>query len=211
MPKGQFSPLTVDQEEKIKNEFLTKPIKRLADELNISFARIMRFLAKNGLEVPPELVAQRKRDSLRKKGDPSFNKGLKQKDYMTPEAIERTKATRFQKGHTPHNTHKEGNGAIVSRRDTAGRIYKYIRISKGVWELYHRELWEQHNGKIPKEHVVVFKDGNSENVHLENLKLISMIENMYRNGKYQFPKEVIPSMVLIKQLENKLNKLQDGK
>lgn len=210
MPKGQFLPLTKDQEDQMKAEYLSKPVKRLADELNISFGRIMRFLKTNGLEIPPEVIEQRKLNSRKKKGDPAFNKGRKQKDYMTAEAIERTKKTRFKKGNIPHNTNKEGNGAIVSRRDTCGRNYKYIRISKGVWDLYHRILWEQHNGKIPANHVIVFKDGDSENVVLENLELITMIENMYRNAKYKFPQEVIPSLVLIKQLENKLNILQDG-
>ena len=210
MPKGYYIPFTKEQEQKIKDEFLLKPVKRLADELGATYGRIMRFLKKNGLEIPKELIEQRKLDSRKKKGHIPFNKGKKQVDYMTADAIERTKKTRFKKGNEPHNTNKKGNGAIVTRLASSGRNYKYIRIKKGVWELYHRVVWEKANGKIPDNHLVVFKDGNTENTNIENLNLITMTENMYRNSIHSYPREIIPSLVLNKQLENKLNTLQNG-
>lgn len=209
MPKGIFKPFTEEQEQKIKDEFLLKPVKRLASELNCSGGRIMRFLKKNNLEIPKELIQQRILDSRKKKGDIPFNKGKKQEEYMSLEAIEKARKTTFKKGHQPHNTKK--NGVIVSRKDKSGRVYKYIRLKKNVWELYHRFIWEQVNGKIPDNYVVVFKDGNSENVKIENLELISMTENMYRNSKVNYPKEIIPSLVLNKKLENKLKEIQNGK
>lgn len=210
MPKGYFTPFTETQKQTIKNEYLQKPVKRLADELNTTYGRIMRFLKKNDLEIPRELIEQRKLDSRKKKGDVPFNKGKKQTDYMTVDAIKRTKQTRFKKGNEPHNTNPQGNGAIVTRQDASGRSYKYIRIKKGVWELYHRIIWENKNGKIPDNHLVVFKDDNTENTTIENLELITMTENMYRNSKHNYPKEIIPSLVLNKQLENKLNTLKNG-
>lgn len=129
---------------------------------------------------------------------------------MSKEAIEKSKKTRFKKGNIPHNTHEDGNGAIVSRKDKSGRYYKYIRTSLGVWELYHRVLWEKEHGEIPDSHVIMFIDGNSENVCLENLKLISKTEHMYRNSMHDYPEEIIPSLVLVKELEQKLNQLQDA-
>lgn len=210
MPKGYFIPFTKQQEQKIKDEFLLKPVKRLADEVGCTYGRIMRFLKKNDLEIPKALIKQRKLESRKKKGDIPFNKGKKQTDYMTADAIERTKKTRFKKGNKPHNTNSNGNGAIVTRQDTSGRNYKYIRIKKGVWNLYHRIVWQKVNGKIPENHLVVFKDNNTENTTIENLELITMTENMYRNSKHNYPKEIIPSLVLNKQLENKLNTLQNG-
>ena len=210
MPTGHYIPLTQKQEERIKLEFLLKPVKTLAGELGTSHGRIMRFLKKNDLEIPKELIEQRKLDSRRKKGDIPFNKGKKQIDYMTPEAIEKSKKTRFKKGDVPHNTNKEGDGAIVTRIETSNITYKYIRISKGVWELYHRIVWEKHNGKIPDNFIVAFKDGNTENTNIENLELITRTENMYRNSKLNYPREVIPSLVLSKKLEHKLKTLQNG-
>ncbi|WP_445458407.1 HNH endonuclease signature motif containing protein [Flavobacterium sp. HNIBRBA15423] len=210
MPKGHWIPFTKEQEDLIRSDYLIKPVKRLADELSVSHNRIMNFLKKNNLELPRELIEKRIQDSRRKKGDIPANKGKKQTEYMTPEAIEKTKKTRFKKGNIPFNTNPEGDGAIVSRVDSNGRSYKYIRISLGVWELYHRYLWEKEYGRVPENHIIVFKDKNTENTTLENLELITMTENMYRNSIHNFPEEIIPSMVLLKELENKLKTLQNG-
>jgi hypothetical protein len=37
-----------------------------------------------------------------------------------------------------------------------------------------------------------------------------MTENMYRNSKHNYPKEIIPSLTLNKFLENKINELEDA-
>lgn len=63
--------------------------------------------------------------------------------------------------------------------------YYYIRISKAKWVLYQRYLWEQKNGKIPKGMLIIFKDKNPLNCVLENLEMISRIENMERNRNYE--------------------------
>ena len=209
MPKGKFIPFTKKQEEYIKREYLNKPVKRLADEVNCSFGRIMRFLKKHDLEIPRSVIEKRIQESRRQKGCVPFNKGKKQIEFMSKEAIEKTKATRFKKGNIPHNT-KQVNGEISIRKDSSGRFYKHIRVEKGIWELYHRVLWEKHNGSIPKDMIVAFKDKNSMNVIIENLEIISKEENMYRNSKMNYPKEIIPSMVLVNKLDKQLNKLQNG-
>ena len=204
MPKGFFTPFTKQQERQIKKEFLLKPVQRLADELGCTYGRITRFLNRNNLEIPKALIEQRKLNSRRKKGDAPFNKGKKQIDYMTPEGIEKSKKTRFKKGRKPHNTNPQGNGAIVLKKESCGRSYQYIRIEEGVWELYHRVIWQKENGKIPENHLVSFKDNDPMNTNIENLELITMTENMYRNSKHKYPREIIPSLILIKQLKNKL-------
>jgi hypothetical protein len=43
-----------------------------------------------------------------KKGHATFNKGKKQTEYMSDEAIERCKATQFKHGSTPWNTKEDG-------------------------------------------------------------------------------------------------------
>lgn len=210
MPKGIFIPFTDAQKEKIRDSYLTIPVKKLAAETNSTYGRIMRFLKNNNLELPREVIEQRKVDSQKKKGETSWNKGKKQSDYMSPDAIARTRETRFKKGNEPHNTKKEGDGAISIRKDKSGHAYKYIRIKKGVWEMYHRVVWERENGKIPEGHLLVFKDENSENINIENLELITMTENMFRNSKHNYPQELIPSLVLSKKIETKLKNLQNG-
>ena len=48
-----------------------------------------------------------------------------------------------------------------------------IKVSKGKWIPKHRFLWEEVNGPVPKNHVVIFSDGNNRNFNIDNLILIS--------------------------------------
>lgn len=201
-------PFTDEQEAKVLTEYLKTPIKTLAREMKITEGRIRRYLERNNLTIPKEIVEQRKADSRFKKGEKAHNKGLKQSEYMSPEAIRKTAKTRFKKGNIPHNTRTDGTISI--REDKTGRLYKYIRVSKGEWELYHRYLWEKANGPIQEDEIVAFKDGDTNNVTLDNLELISMAENMLRNSRHNYPSEIIPTMVLVNKLENKIKNLQNG-
>jgi len=211
MPRGHYKPLTSAQEAYIKKEYLTKPIKRISNELNISFGRVQRFLDKNNLTIPPEIILKRKLASQFKANHLPFNKGKKQKEYMSKQAIERTKATRFKSNHVPANTNKIGNGAVVWRIDKdSSKSYQYIRIEKSVWVLYHRHLWQARHGPIPKDQIVIFIDGDTKNVNINNLKLISRRENMYRNSVHEYAKETIPTLLLINELETKLKSLKNG-
>lgn len=205
---GGIIPFSQEEENKIRKEYLKTPIKRLAKEMGVSPGRINRYLKRNDLKIPREVIEERRRMGQFQKGQTPFTKGLKQTDFMSAETIERLKANWFKKGDTPHNLKEDGS--VVSRADNiSGKTYKYIKTKDNVWELYHRVIWERSNGKIPERHVITFKDGNTENVSIDNLELMSMTENMYRNSVHDYPEEIIPSLVLIKQLDNKLKDLQD--
>jgi len=206
MPKGFHKKFTEADEQFIKDNFLLMPIKHIANKLNATSGRVMRFLDKNDLEIPKELREKRKLNGVIKKGNIPFNKGLKQSDYMDKEAIEKTKATRFKKGIKPHHTKKNGDIVAIKDRDI---FYKYIKIKDNHWVLYHRYLWEQVNGEIPDNLILVFKDKNTDNVVIDNLELITRSESMLRNSRHNYPIEIIPSMLMLKKLENKLNDLKN--
>lgn len=116
------------------------------------------------------------RDTRFKKGHVSFNKGMKQTDFMAPEAIERSKKTRFQKGQMPHN-HLETGTVVVT---TDGYLARKI-AEPNVWEYVHRRVWEDHNGPIPDGMCVVFLDGDPLNCSIENLDLITRAEHARLN------------------------------
>ena len=102
------------------------------------------------------------------KGDIPFNKGKSQKDYMSAGSIEKTKKTRFKKGQPPINWRPVGSERITKDG------YTEIKIAEpNVWELKHKVLWEREHGSIPPKHVVIFADGNKENLDINNLMLIS--------------------------------------
>lgn len=52
------------------------------------------------------------------------------------------------------------------------------------WKAKHRLVWEKAHGEIPKDHLVVFLDGDKTNFDLNNLYLISrkITTPMIRNG-----------------------------
>jgi hypothetical protein len=62
--------------------------------------------------------------------------------------------------------------------------YAEVKTGHSVWERKHTVIWKTANGKIPKGHVVIFADGNTRNLSLDNLLLVSRKELavMNKNG-----------------------------
>lgn len=147
-----------------------------------------------------------------KKGQVPFNKGMKQSDYMSAEAIERTKNTRFQKGQDPINWQPIGYERIT--RD--GYTEVKVRDEKGVhstknFELKHRVLWEKHHGEIPESHIVIFKNGNPQDVRLENLMMVhrGIGAQLNRQGlKSEYP-ELTEAGVKLIELQFKTNEREE--
>ena len=136
---------------------------RLNEKLktNHSFNRVKGFKSKHKLD--SGLTGRFK------KGRTTFNKGLKQTDFMSDEAIERTKKTRFKKGLKSHNKKPLGSERICTKDG-------YIIVKVGepdVWKHKHRVVWEKVNGPIPKGHKIVFLDGDKNNISIDNLKIVS--------------------------------------
>ncbi|WP_369616936.1 HNH endonuclease signature motif containing protein [Flavobacterium sp. CFS9] len=123
-------------------------------------------------------------DTRFKQNQPGWNKGLKQKDYMSPEKIENTKKTQFKKGSDPHNTQSIG----YERLSKDGYIEVKVRHLKNGksnnknFEFKHRIVYEQNYGSIPKGMIVEFLDGDNRNFEPENLVLKTRKENLLQNS-----------------------------
>lgn len=175
--------VTAEQDELIKKLYLEMPIKRLARHIGIGDTALMLSMKRLNLVIPREIIEQRIADARIKKGNTPVNKGKKQVDYMSPEQIAKTAATRFKKGQTNHNSLYDG--CIRVRHDhpeRGGKPHKYIRISKGVWKELQHYNWEQVNGPIPKGHILACLDGDPLNCDPSNWELITMGENARRNS-----------------------------
>lgn len=176
--------VTPEQDAFIRDNYLTMPQKRIASTLGFSQTCLKIRLRQLGLAIPKDVRRKFAAESQLKPGNIPINKGRKQSEFMSPEAIERTKATRFKKGNIPHNCYHEV-GKITVRHDhhnrENSRPYKYICLEVGLWKPLHVHNWEHANGPVPEGHCLWFKDENTMNCEVENLELITRKENIMRN------------------------------
>lgn len=139
-----------------------------------------------------------------KKGNVPANKGKK----MSKETYEKAKATMFKKGDMPHNT--RAVGTVEKRADT----YWWKKISEDKvparrnWKQIHRIMWEEANGPVPEGHVIIFKDGDTDHLDLDNLMMVTMQERliMARYGLFvkDYP-ELTESGAILAKLMNIIN------
>lgn len=102
-----------------------------------------------------------------KKGQEAFNKGRRMAEWMSEEAQERCMRTTFKDGNIPRNAYAAGTEIV-----RGGRVYVKVAGRRKLMLKQHY-VWEQHHGKIPQDHVVKFKDGNSMNCDIGNLYIMS--------------------------------------
>jgi hypothetical protein len=144
-------------------------------------------------------------------------------------------ATRFVKGHAPHNKGVRRPGWAPGRmgetqfrpgerRGVAVRLYKPIgteRVSKDGylerkinddlplqrrWRAVHLLVWEEANGPLPAGHAVAFRNGNKRDIRLDNLELISRRALMRRNTVHNLPKPVAQAVQLLGAVRRQINR-----
>jgi len=149
------------------------------------------------------LNALRKRNSWRtgrtgffQKGEQAWNKGMKGWSATG------TEATRFKKGTKPPNYKPVGSTRIQSDG------YVMMKMAEGLyqWKLLQRVVWERMNGKIPKGMVLIFLDGNKQNIKITNLSLYTRVQNMQRNTMHNYPKEIALAIQLQGAITRQINK-----
>lgn len=128
-----------------------------------------------------------------------WNKGKK---GWCGEGCERTQ---FKKGQIPKNWKPLG----YERISTDGYLERKVRDLQGGknYRSVHLILWESVNGPLPPGHAVVFKDGNKQNITLDNLELVSRAELMRRNTRHNLP----PELNAVIQLRGVLNRIINKK
>lgn len=197
---------TKKEDDFIRENYLDIPVKTMANIIGRSGRGVIGALERMNLIIPQELADERKKIGMYRKGQIPANKGKKQTEFMSPEAIEKTKATRFKKGNLPHNSFGISNGDIRIRADKRGVKHKYIRIQLGVWVLLQVYNWEQKFGPVPKGYILRFIDSDTMNCSPENLELITRNENMVKNSIHQYPEEIKTTIRLISKINKKINK-----
>ena len=137
------------------------------------------------------------------KGHAPLNKGKKQTEYMSIEAIERTKQTRFKPGQKIWNVKPIG----YERIDENG--YVYVKVEEpNVFKMKHRLIWEQHYGQIKKGYNIQFKIGIRTDCNLDNLYIISRSDQLKTENSFiaKYPKEMQLAIQAKGALSRQINK-----
>ena len=101
-------------------------------------------------------------DTRFKKGFTPWNKGIK--TGLKP-------TNGFKKGFSPWHTRE----LYSERVDKNG--YILIKIDKlNKWVRKHRWLYEQEHGAIPENGIIIFADGNKNNLNIDNLLCVTRNE-----------------------------------
>ena len=181
----------------LRENYLSVPAKRMANILGRSECTARQRMKLLGIVVPPEVVAKFKADSRYKKGSVPFNKGKQ----MSKSTYRSCAPTMFKKGQVPKN-HKP----LGSLRVTKDGYFEIKVTEPNKWQAYHRLMWEETFGPIPKGGVVRFVTNNKMNVHPFNLELIDRRKNMKQNSVHNLPKPIALAVQLRGVLNRQINK-----
>ncbi len=208
--KGRTT-FTKEEDLFIKNYYLQMPVKAIAKKLDRSFCGVSGRLKAMGLEVPKELREARKEKGMYRQGQEPKNKGKKQHEYMSKEAIARTKATRFKTGHSPHNTLPVGSEVV--RHDNRNNTSYLMIKPPGKRKLVYKHIynWEAATGKkLKKGFNIIFKDGDTHNCEPINLERVSDAELMRRNSIHNYPPEIVELVQLKGAVTRQINKYKNA-
>ncbi|CAH0645895.1 HNH endonuclease [Pseudomonas putida] len=87
--------------------------------------------------------------------------------------------------------------------------YTLIKIAQpDVWKPLHVHTWEQVNGPVPEGMIVAAKDGNVQNVNLDNLCLRTRAEHQLRNNHHYrgLPEEIVDILHLQNELKKEIKR-----
>lgn len=197
----------------LKKEYSSTQSVVIAKKLNRSMGSIYSQAKLQGLKKTEEFNRSESSGRMKdgefgkasrfQKNHVSFNTGMKWDDFMTVEGKAKALRTTFKKGNLPPNTLHDG--MITIRADSkTKRVYKWIRIALGKWQMLHVYNWEQVNGKLPKGKILAFK-GLTDDCSLDNLILITRAENMKRNSIQRYPEEIKQTIRVLTKLKKTIN------
>lgn len=152
-----------------------------------------RFFRDNALGMPSQELA----DLINEKFGLDINTS-QVKSYKRNHGIQSGLTGKFEKGHSPANKGKKYPGTgnktsfkkgrhpenklTVGSEKPNGDGYIYRKIAEpNVWKSKHKLIYEEFNGPIPEEHVIIFADGNRRNFDIDNLVMISKSKLLVMN------------------------------
>lgn len=178
-----------------------------------SVASIYEMSRRLGLQKDPDYLAirrEREKKTLRthgrqhrfKKGQVSHNKGVKGITGSHPNTAKHW----FRKGHVNGKAMPIGTEIVTTDGYLARKV---AEVSRGGfrknWAFVHRIVWEEHNGPVPKGHLVVFRNRDRGDVRVENLELITRKELAARNSILNLPESIRSAYIAIGAVTRVIN------
>lgn len=171
-----------------------------------------RFGRKTPKSFPKSYIGNNKLSTGRtgrfEKGIIPMNKGKK----MPAHLYEKTKHTMFKPGRVPQNT-----DPIGTEKNVDGYVWVKVNdiqnAKKSVnWVQKHRLVYEASYGPIPKNHAVIFLDGDTRNFDPSNLRAVSRgtLARLNQNGLIYKNAELTKVGVNIAKLISKMAEAKKG-
>lgn len=199
---------SAEEEQLLRDRYADELTEVLAEELGRSLAKVYAKANLMGLHKSQTFIEQHCRNLTPEtgaafrfqKGHATWNKGMK-----GWKAGGRAKETQFGKGHMPHNWVPVGTEQI---RD--GYLWRKVTDTRhrSDWKQVHVMLWEEHNGPVPKGLILCFKDGNKQNIFLENLELLTRAERMQKNTIHRYPPELKAAIRTVAKLKRTIREVE---
>ncbi|MGD9836040.1 MAG: HNH endonuclease signature motif containing protein [Piscinibacter sp.] len=197
---------TPAEEALLRERFATTPTPELAALLNRTQNAVRERARRLGLERDYAAAPAAARTQGRSTATGRFEAGC------TPwnkgaiyRAGGRSAETRFKPGAAPHNAAPIG-AERVSKDGILQRKVSDTGYPPRDWTSVHALLWVEHHGPIPKGHIVVFRNGNRSDIRIENLELITRVENMRRNTVHNLPKPLAEAIQLRGAIRRQINR-----
>lgn len=136
-------------------------------------------------------------------GNPPWNKGT---HWV---AGGRSAETRFKPGELSGRARALLKPIGAERLSKDGYLQRKVNNDLPIqrrWRAVHILLWESVNGPLPKGYTVTFKDGNKQNITLDNLQLTARQDLMRRNSVHNHGPEIAAAIQLKGAITRQINR-----
>jgi len=158
---------------RIWNDFTDNELRDLyPNHSAIQIAKIMDLTVYQIKNRARKLGLHKENFTIFKKGHIPANKGKKMDDKLK----KRLAHTFFKKGDLPATTSEIGTISL-----TEDGYYRVKIANPNKWDYLHRMIWKEHHKEpIKRSEIIIFKDGNKNNIIIDNLEKISRKEHIDR-------------------------------
>ena len=196
---------------------LTSGVPRSRNGRSLIFSEeVMQFIRENTYGT----VSKELTDMVNQTFGTSYTPG-QIKTYKSNNGLKSGIDARFKKGHIPPNKGKKGvcapgcektwfkKGNVPVNKKPVGseRVdrdgYTLVKVAEPrTWKLKHRLVWEEHYGKVPRDHAIMFLDGDKTNFDISNLRLVTRneLKTINKNNLKFNNKELTETGLLIAKL-----------